>query len=112
MTMCGWTTSDQYHQSYPCNHKAKGTTNDGRPACGVHLAAERRRGENATKYVAARAREDAWADAVKAWGERHSLRLAPMLCHGTRDQVTPYSRARVTVSVDTLRQLLGDGPDA
>lgn len=42
----GWNTD--------CPHKAKGFTDDGRRACGVHLAGEKKRKDNTAKWKAAR----------------------------------------------------------
>ena len=74
---------------HPCPNKAKGHMDDGTVACGVHIAAERRRKEN-------RAAEQAERDAkrsVKEQAESRCRQLAPYL---PDDSARPHYRNSFT----------------
>lgn len=66
-TMCAVVVDrgDDWHRHEgPCGRKAKGTLADGTPACGVHLAVERRATEKASARLAWSARVDAVNEAL------------------------------------------------
>lgn len=75
-----------------CGKSAKGKLADGTPACGVHLAGERRREQNANKGAEERRKEREFADEVRAL-------LEPL---GISGHATGYRHRQCIVNFDDL----------
>lgn len=97
----------------PCGKPAKGTLRNGSPACGVHLAAEKRSDDNYAKWEADRAEKMKRAqEADKACAEIR-MRLSALKPSPYRPSFGPLrggpNPEYVVVRVDALLALLDGG---
>lgn len=62
-----------WSKATPCGNKAKGTLEDGTPACGIHLRSERIKNENMETWKKHWAEGDAFKQKVDAFAQANGI---------------------------------------
>jgi len=88
----------RWHRDYAdCGKPAKGIGKDGKPLCGIHLAAERKRAETDAKYQAKWDGDKAFRAEVADFAKAHALGSLAARDHTYRS---------VSLSLDELAKLV------